>query len=118
MITLGRLGVQPYFISEVGNDAVGKSIMEFMKENGLDTKSVDMFSDGQTALSLAFLNENNDAQYTFYTNYPDTRLNVVWPRIDPDDLFLLGSFYALNPDIRPKIVEFLEYARERESIIY
>lgn len=118
MITLGRLGVQPHFISEVGNDAVGKSIMEFMKENGLETKSVDMFSDGQTALSLAFLNENNDAQYTFYTNYPDTRLNVVWPRIDPDDLFLLGSFYALNPDIRPKIVEFLEYARERESIIY
>lgn len=118
MITLGRLGVPAHFISEVGNDSVGKSIISFMQENGLDTTSVDMFCDGQTALSLAFLNENNDAQYTFYTNYPDTRLSVVWPRIDPNDVFLLGSFYALNPDIRPKILEFLEYARERETIIY
>lgn len=118
MVSLGRLNVATHFISEVGNDAVGKTIIEFMKENGLDTKSVDMFSDGQTALSLAMLNENSDAQYTFYTNYPENRLNVVWPRIDPDDIFLLGSFYALNPDIRPKTVEFLSYARERDAIIY
>ena len=71
MITLGRLGVPAHFISEVGNDSVGKNIVAFMQENGLDTKSVDMFSDGQTALSLAFLNENNDAQYTLDSLPPD-----------------------------------------------
>ena len=38
MITLGRLGVPAHFISEVGNDSVGKSIISFMQENGLDKK--------------------------------------------------------------------------------
>lgn len=118
MVTLGRLKVPAHFISEVGDDAVGNTIISFMQENGLDTKSVDKFTDGQTALSLAYLNENSDAQYTFYTNYPQNRLSVVWPRIDPDDVFLIGSFYALNPELRPKILEFLNYAQERETIIY
>lgn len=118
MVTLGRLKVPAHFISEVGDDAVGNTIISFMQDNGLDTKSVDKFSDGQTALSLAYLNENSDAQYTFYTNYPQNRLSVVWPRIDPDDVFLIGSFYALNPELRPKILEFLNYAQERETIIY
>lgn len=118
MVTLGRLKVPAHFISEVGDDAVGNTIISFMQDNGLDTKSVDKFADGQTALSLAYLNENSDAQYTFYTNYPQNRLSVVWPRIDPDDIFLIGSFYALNPELRPKILEFLNYAQERETIIY
>lgn len=118
MISLGRTGLPVHFISELGNDRVGKMIVEFMKENNLSVQSVDMFSDGHTALSVAFLNEMKDAEYAFYRKYPDNRLSVVWPRIDPDDIFLISSYYAVNPEVRQKVTEFLEYARERKTIIF
>ena len=54
----------------------------------------------------------------FYTQYPENRLNVIWPRIDPDDILILGSYYAVNPSLRYRITEFLEYAHERKAIIY
>lgn len=118
MVSLGRLNIDARFISEVGNDVLGNTIKEFMESNGMNTQSVDMFCDGQTALSIASLNDDSDAQYTFYTNYPQNRLNVVWPQIKHDDVFLLASIYALNSDLRPKVVEFLDYARQMGAIIY
>lgn len=118
MVSLGRLNVLAHFISEVGNDHVGKTIIGFMHENNLPTQSVDVFPDGQTAISLAFLNSNSDAEYMFYTKYPENRLSVVWPRMDPDDIFLIGSFHAIDPLIRDKVTEFLDLAKERKAIIY
>lgn len=118
MISLGRVGLPVHFISELGDDHVGRMILDFMKENNLSVKSVDVFPDGHTALSVAFLNEEKDAEYAFYRNYPPNRLSVVWPRIDPDDIFLISSHYAVNPDVRQKVLEFLDYARERKTIVF
>lgn len=118
MISLGRLGVPVHFITEVGQDQVGHHILSFMEENHISTENVDIFCDGKSPVSLAFLDEKNEAKYMFYTQYPENRLNVVWPRIDPDDILILGSYYAVNPALRSRIIEFLEYARERKAIIY
>lgn len=118
MISLGRIGIPVHFITEVGQDQVGENILTFMRENNLSTENVDIFCEGKSPVSLAFLNEKNEAKYMFYTQYPENRLNVVWPRIDPDDILILGSYYAVNPVLRPRIIEFLEYARERKAIIY
>lgn len=118
MITLGRVGVPGCFISETGHDHIGEMILSFMRENHLPTDYMDLLGEGKTPLSLAFLNEHNDARYVFYTDYPADRLNVVWPRIDEDDILIFGSYYSVNPQLRGKIVEFLEYARDRKAIIY
>lgn len=118
MISLGRIGVPAHFISEIGDDRVGRMILEFMEKNNLSVKSVDRFTDGQTALSVAFLNDEHEAEYTFYRKYPENRLSVVWPRIDPDDIFLFSSYYAVNPEVRQKVIEFLDYARERKTIVF
>ena len=40
LISLGRAGLDVTFISEVGNDRVGKNILNFMKENGVNSKHV------------------------------------------------------------------------------
>ena len=31
---------------------------------------------------------------------------------------MIGSYFALNPVLRDKVVEFLEYAQTRKAIIY
>ena len=40
MISLGRSGVKCTFISETGNDRVGRRIMNFLEENGVDASYV------------------------------------------------------------------------------
>jgi fructokinase len=110
-ITLGRLGAPIHFISEMGTDKVGDLILEFMKENGMGSKYISRYSLGQTAIALAFLNKNNDAEYVFYKDYPAQRLEVEFPEFQKDDLFVFGSFYSLNPGIRPRVKELLEKAK-------
>jgi len=118
LVTLGRLQIPISFVSELGNDKVGHVILDFMKENNITTDFVDCFPDGQSPIALAFLNEKNDAEYLFYKDYPSQRLDVALPQINPDDILIFGSFYALNPALRTKMIEILEYARDRKAIIY
>jgi len=118
LISLSRLDIPVSFISEIGNDHVGDIIADFLKENKISTDYVDRFPDGKSPVSLAFLDNNNDANYIFYKDYPKQRLDVPLPRINEDDIFVFGSYYALNPVLRERMVEFLQYAKERKAIIY
>jgi len=118
-ITLGRLGAPITFISEMGKDRVGDLIQDFMVENGVDADHLSRYEEGQSAIALAFLNEKSDAEYQFYKDYPHQRLAVDFPEFDPDDLLMFGSFYALNPGIRPRVTELLNKAdKAGATIIY
>ncbi len=118
IISLGRVGAEVAFISETGNDRVGTGILDFMKQNNVSTAHMNIFRDGQSPVSLAFLDDNKDAEYLFYRNYPNQRLDVVIPRINEDDIVIFGSFYAINPAVRERVIEILELARERKAIVY
>ena len=119
MISLGRCGIPSAFLSEVGRDKVGSIVKEFMTANGVDTEYVKTL-DAKTPVSLAFLDENNDATYLFYRE-PVSRAvpgDLEAPDIREDDIVLFGSFHALNPASRPIVRRFLEFARSRGAIIY
>lgn len=118
IISLGRLGLPVTMITETGNDRVGQTIKNFMTENGIDNNHVCVYEDGRTAISLAYLNEHNDAEYSFYKDYPNARLDVEWPEVNKDDIVMMGSYFVLNPALRAKVKEFLDYARKREALIY
>lgn len=118
IVSLGRMGVNVNFISETGNDRVGNTILQFMRENHVPTEHVNVFPDGKSPVSLAFLNEQNDAEYIFYKDYPKQRLDVIYPVLQEDDIVMVGSYYALNPVLRDKILELLDQAREKKAIIY
>ncbi|MDR1880623.1 MAG: carbohydrate kinase [Tannerellaceae bacterium] len=117
-VSLRRLGVPGIFISELGNDPVGGMILRFMEENGIPTGYLDRYPDRKSPVSLAFLNEERQADYVFYNDYPEQRLAVPLPGIEEDDILIFGSYYALNPALREQIVELLDYARERKALIY
>lgn len=118
MISLGRMGVEASFISEVGDDKVGGMILAHLKESGVDASAVCCFSGGKSPLSLAFLNENNDAEYLFYKDYPNNRLEVEFPEIKPGDIVVYGSYFVLNPVLRAKTKAFLEYAHRQGALLY
>jgi fructokinase len=118
IISLGRSGVEAGFISETGNDRVGRNIIKFLRDNGCKSDSVNVYPGSKSPLSLAFLNDQNDAEYIFYKDHPHDRLDFTYPDIQPDDLVLFGSYYALNQVIRPQVKEFLEYAHDHGAILY
>ena len=116
--SLGRCGVNTSFISEAGKDHIGKYIINFLKNNGVNADNIATFPDSKSPVSLAFLNEKNDAEYIFYKDHPHDHLEFTYPDIQPDDIILVSSFYAVNPVIRPQVLGLLDYARTRGAIIY
>ena len=118
IISLSRSGVNTSFISETGNDRIGRMIVQFLKDNGCEADCVNMYPDSKSPLSLAFLNDQNDAEYIFYKDHPHDRLDFAFPEINEDDIVLFGSYYAVNPVIRPQVKGFLDYAHEHGAILY
>ena len=118
LISLGRSGIKTCFISETGNDRVGRYILDFLRDNGCQTDCISVYQDSKSPLSLAFLNEQNDAEYIFYKDHPHDRLDFNYPAVQADDLVVFGSYYALNPVIRPQVKGFLEYAYQHGAILY
>lgn len=116
-VSLGRLGWKPCFVSEYGQDNVGRLIEEFLIENGVNTRYVNRFNDGQSALAMAFLDDDNNANYTFYKNFPDERLQELPEDIAADDIILFGSIYASSREVRRSVLRFLEMGLERGAII-
>jgi fructokinase len=116
-VSLGRIGLPVFFISEYASDNVGMIIDDFLTENGVGTEYVDHFKEGKTKLALAFLNEKNDASYTFYQDYPEKRLNIDFPDIKKDDIILCGSIYAITTEIRKKFRDLTSKAHQNGAIV-
>jgi len=116
-VSMGRMGLPVSFISEYGQDDVGTLIDNFLKGNGIDTSSVHRFKDGSTSLALAFLDQKNDAHYTFYKDFPSKRLDIEFPKISKDDIVQCGSFYAIWPEIREKFKKFIQAASDNGGFI-
>jgi fructokinase len=117
IVSLGRIGLPVSFISEYAGDNVGKIIDKFLSENGVGTGYVDHYKDGKTKLALAFLNERNDASYTFYQDYPEKRLSFDLPVINKDDIILCGSIYSITCEIRKKFMNLITKAKEKDAIV-
>ena len=116
-VSMGRMGLPVYFMSEYASDDAGKLVDEFLRQNGVDTSFVQRYSDGNTTIALAFLNKRNDASYTFYKNPSSKRLDLNFPVISEDDILQCGSFYAITPEIRDRFVELLHYAKEKGALV-
>ena len=118
VISLGRAGVPTMFISEAGNDRIGRQVISYLEDNGVDASNVCVFPDSKSPISLAFLDGQNNADYIFYKDHPHDQLDFVNPDVGEDDVVLFGSFFAINPVVRPQVHGFLEYARQHGAILY
>lgn len=117
-VSLGRAGAHVEFIGEVGNDSTGMHILDFLKANHVGTSFVHRCEGMRTTVSLAYLNERNDASYVFFMDTPKNGPSAVAPNFHKDDILLLGSFYAVNPRNRQRVELVLNKAREQGVIVY
>lgn len=118
IISLGRAGVPCAMVTEVGGDHVGELICRYLRENGVSLEYVCRHETVKSHISLAFLDENNDAQYVFYKDHASVSLDGPLPSIANDDVVLFGSFFAINPAIRHIVGRLLHSAREAGAWLY
>jgi len=116
-VSLGRLGIPVEFISEIGMDDIGNMIVRFLRDNGVCTKNIHRFEDGKTAIAAAFLDDDENASYTFYKDYPSKRLSSRFPVVRENDLVLFGSFFAITKEVRKQLIKFLRTAKNAGAII-
>ena len=118
IVSLGRAGVPCAMITQTGSDHIGDIICDFLRKNGVSDEFVCRHPNTKSHITLAFLNEHNDAQYEFYKDHARDLLDIPLPRITADDVVLFGSFFAINPVIRPVTRKLLTEAREAGAWLY
>jgi fructokinase len=101
-----------------GNNRVGHQIVEFMHRNGISTEYFQIRDNERAALSLAYLDSNGDADYTFYKEEPLAATDYSMPEFTEKDYFLFGSYYSICPGLRPQVKDILQNAHDAGSVIY
>ena len=118
IVSLGRAGVSCIMVTEVGGDHIGDLICRYLVENGVSSEFVCRQEGVKSHITLAFLDEHNDAQYVFYKDHASVALDGKLPQIQHDDIVLFGSFFAINPAIRPAVSTMLHNARNVGAWLY
>ncbi len=116
-VSLGRAGLDVWLITEFAKDQVGMHVQSFLEQNRVRCQYVFHFDQGKTPLALAFLDEKSDASYVFYKSYPEHRLSLEMPDFKETDIILFGSFFGIDPVVRPRILEIIHKAREQGALI-
>lgn len=118
IISLGRAHVPCVFVGYTGGDIVGRQTVEFLKDNGVSAEFFEMREGEKSAISLAYLNEQGDADYVFYKQTPSVRPTSPIPVFEQDDVMLYGSYYAICQGTHPQVERMLQAAGEAEAIVY
>ncbi len=117
-VSLSRLGINVSLISELGIDRVGNQIKNFLIENGVDIRHISYFSDTNSNLALAFLDENKNADYVFYKTRKGLPNAIVFPNdVQKDDIILFGSFLAVKKEFRSALHAFLADCKKKGALI-
>lgn len=123
MIALGRHHLPAAMLTQVGDDHVGEITLDYMRSHGVATDLVCRAGGMQSHVSLAFLDAQGDAHYSFYKDHRGwntTALMAAAERVvfTHEDVLLLGSFFAVNPLVRPVVSLLLHRAHEAGALIY
>jgi fructokinase len=111
---LNSLGGEIAIVSGVGNDSDGKELIDYLKNNGINTESVQVNSNYPTGLVNVILNEKGNASYEI--NYPS-----AWDKIELSaansatvknaDFFVYGSLSTRDSVSRNTLQQLLAVAK-------
>ena len=118
IISVGRTGVPCAFVGYTGADTVGRQVMDFLHDNGVDTGYFQMRQGEKSAISLAFLSDAGDASYSFYNEPPHVSAERTLPEMHSGDVLLYGSYYAVCPGMRPQVEQLQQQAARAGAFVY
>lgn len=119
IVSVGRADTYAMFVGFTGMDIVGQQTVDFLHSNRVQTSYFKLLPGKKSAISLAFLDENGEATYSFYKE-PFQAASIPWilPNMFRGDILLYGSYYATSHEMRPLIKQLLDRAAKAHSIVY
>lgn len=115
-VSLARAGCDVYLISEIGEDRPAEIIKGFLKDNNVKCDYL-IKMNAHTPLALAFLNEQKEASYEFYKDYPKDRFQIAPPLFNHKDIILFGSTFSALPEVRNNLKILLKKAENAGAVI-
>ncbi len=116
-VSLGRAGAAVSFISNCGADQAGALIKDYLERNRVGTDLLHCETGRRTTVALAFLNERQEAEYTFYREPVLNDLHLEMPELKKGDIILFGSWFAIWERTRESINRILRQAKEAGAFI-
>lgn len=117
IVSVGRAGLPCGFVGFTGSDQVGRNTLRFLHDNGVDTRHF-RTSEAQSAVSLAFLDADSNASYSFYKPAVANLTVDALPEFRAGDALLFGSYYACQPEVRPLVRAVLCAAAQGGATVY
>ncbi|WP_027883113.1 carbohydrate kinase family protein [Meiothermus rufus] len=114
---LAKVGVPTRFVGEVGQDFLGQWALARIAERKIETRFIQQLPGVTTPLSLAELNAEGEARFSFYRCFGDTRFNPDSAAMARARWFHFGSYSAFEPRNTAGIQDLLEIAREHDVLV-
>lgn len=123
MVSLGRAGCECLMLTQCGDDHVGDLTCDYLRRNGVSTEGLTRVRNMKSHISLAFLDDHSDAHYSFYKDHRAWDVEALMQRVEsvaftPRDVLLMGSYFAVNPLVRPVVSRLLNAAHDAGAFIY
>ncbi len=115
-VSLGRLGVNVSHISTLSTDKASGQLINFLKKNSVQTIFINRTSAIKTSLALAYLDENSNADYTFYKDKLESSELLKFPDVLNADIIHYGSFFSINEAVHKQLYDFLGKANKSGCI--
>ena len=103
--------------SETAADAVGDMLAKALTDAGVDTTSLDRFTEGRTPLNIMSPGADGLMTVTRYEKLPDEAFDIVWPRVDDDTVVVFGGYYSIDARTRNHMQPFLSHCSERGAVM-
>jgi fructokinase len=112
-VSLGRIGLPVHFISRLGNDKIGDLSIRFLINNGVKIENIVRF-DGNSRISLAFMDDDCNAEYQFYKASQSPLL--PFPEPAENEIISFGSTMAILNEGRNELLQFLKNAADKNGL--
>lgn len=118
---LQKLGKKTAFIGKVGQDALGKMLIEAVREQGIDTDNLIMDKDVPTTLAFVHTGKDGDRSFSFYRN-PGADMMLRWDDVNErilgnTKIFHFGTLSMTEEQIADTTKKAIQKAKEEGAII-
>lgn len=112
-LRLKALGISTTIVSKVGEDQLGKRLIEFVREQGLETQHIQEDPQFETGKVNVILDENGSASYeiAYPTAWDKIKVNpLLEEKVSKADIFLYGSLIARDDVSHQTLLKLLSIA--------
>ncbi|MDE7136825.1 MAG: hypothetical protein K2N91_09360 [Muribaculaceae bacterium] len=111
--TFASKGITPILLTEIGNDSIGKKINAKLISLGVDTGYADLYA---SKTSIVLRPEGGEPS-RYDLPGPDEGFDITWPRIEKEDLIVVGGHIAIDQRVRGRLWSFLTNCKDRKATI-